>query len=389
MAKPPDNLSTKLLDEVNSYLIDLFRFSASMNRDVQNELDDLESELLTMIDRTVRYGKLNPAQLASLLRQSREIIADAYDKIAITTTDNLSNVVLITSTQIANEIEKHIIAPLIQVSLGPQDATDIISNMMIEGSFPYEWWQTQDASLAARFMREMRMGLGQGETVDELSQRVSGTSSADYTDGIMDLSSSQAEALVRTSVVSAANATRLATYADNADVLTAIQWVSVLDNRTTPICMALDGLMWEVPNDSNKFGDYVPIGHNKDFPGPTAHFNCRSTQIPVVRPYAELESDQAQQDYYDNFMAAMEERGLSEEQAQAEFDRVRATMDGEGVTAQTFDQWLSGKSDSFQNDLLGVGIADLWRNGDISLTDLTKQDNRPLTLAELQQKVKG
>src|SRR6516162_11265405 len=120
MAKPPDNLSTKLLDEVNSYLIDLFRFSASMNRDVQNELDDLESELLTMIDRTVRYGKLNPAQLASLLRQSREIIADAYDKIAITTTDNLSNVVLITSTQIANEIEKHIIAPLIQVSLGPQ-----------------------------------------------------------------------------------------------------------------------------------------------------------------------------------------------------------------------------------------------------------------------------
>jgi hypothetical protein len=389
VAKPPDNLSTKLLDEVNSYLIDLFRFSSTLNRDVQAELDDLESKLLNMIDRTVRTAKLNPAQLASLLNQSRELISNAYDRINITATDDLKDVVLITSNQIANEIEKHLVAPLIEVSLGPSDATEIINNMLIEGSFPAEWWATQDVSLAARFMREMRMGMGQGETVDELAQRVSGTASADYTDGIMDLSSSQAEALVRTSVVSAANATRLATFADNADVLDAIQWVSVLDNRTTLICMALDGLMWELPDSgkSNDFGSYKPIGHNKDFPGPTAHFNCRSTQIPVVTEHAQLD-DQAQQDFEDRFMAAMEERGLSPEAAQTEFDRVRATMDGEGADAVSFDQWLNGKSNAFQNDLLGQGIADLWRAGKISLTDLTKQDNRPLTLEELQQKVK-
>ena len=64
---------------------------------------------------------------------------------------------------------------------------------------------------------------------------------------------------------------------------------------------------------------------------------------------------------------------------------VRQSMDGEVPADMSFDDWLKGKSKTFQDQLLGKGKADLWRNGAITLTDLVDQTGRPLSLAALRK----
>jgi len=63
--------------------------------------------------------------------------------------------------------------------------------------------------------------------------------------------------------------------------VTAIEWVSVIDDVTTDECLLLDGKQWLLPDDPQDYEGYIPLGHDVPFPGQVAHWNCRSTQIPV------------------------------------------------------------------------------------------------------------
>jgi SPP1 gp7 family putative phage head morphogenesis protein len=89
----------------------------------------------------------------------------------------------------------------------------------------------------------------------------------------------QAETLVKTAIASETNAANLASFAEEG--VTAIEWASVMDNVTTDECLALHGKQWLMPEDPEDYAAYIPIDHDIPFPGPVAHWNCRSTQIPV------------------------------------------------------------------------------------------------------------
>ena len=57
--------------------------------------------------------------------------------------------------------------------------------------------------------------------------------------------------------------------------------MAVIDDATTPECLELDGKQWLLPQDTEDYDAYIPIGHDIPFPGPVAHWNCRSTIVPV------------------------------------------------------------------------------------------------------------
>lgn len=63
---------------------------------------------------------------------------------------------------------------------------------------------------------------------------------------------------------------------------------------------------------------------------------------------------------------------------------VRALMDGQAAAPETLDAFLRRKDEGFQNALLGVQKAQMWREVHITVSDLVDQNNRPLTVAELQ-----
>jgi SPP1 gp7 family putative phage head morphogenesis protein len=189
--------------------------------------------------------------------------------------------------------------------------------------------------------------------------------------GFFDKSYAQAEALVRTSVMAVANQTHLDVYEANLDVISQIQWLSTLDLRTTPICQGLDSKTWDAKT-------YAPIGHSFPFPGPTAHWNCRSTQIPVTKSWEEL---------------AKQNKALAK-QMDALPDSTRASMDGQVAQKMTYEEFLQKLPEKQQMEVLGSKY-DLWAKtkelavsdpARITLADMLDQKGNPLSLTEFADK---
>lgn len=149
----------------------------------------------------------------------------------------------------------------------------------------------------------------------------------------------QAGAMVRTATNHMATQARSKTYAENRDVLDGEEWTSVLDGRTTLICMGRDGRVY-------------PVGEG---PHPPAHFACRSVRVPKVR---------------DEFTLF---RGKGE----------RASKDGPVNAQVTYGGFLKRQSKEFQDEVLGPERARLFRSGKVSLDRFVDEQGRKLTLAEL------
>ncbi|WP_424411224.1 phage minor head protein [Pasteurella sp. PK-2025] len=67
-------------------------------------------------------------------------------------------------------------------------------------------------------------------------------------------------------------------------------------------------------------------------------------------------------------------------------ESTRASMDGQVKENITYEDWLKNKTKAQQDEILGKGKADLWRNGVITFRDMLDQSGRPLTLKELKEK---
>jgi len=153
------------------------------------------------------------------------------------------------------------------------------------------------------------------------------------------------EATVKTALSHTANVARESVYKANEDVIKGVQWVSTLDGRTSAICMARDGIVY--PPDKG--------------PRPPAHWNCRSATIPILKSWKELGIDAKEID-----------------------EGTRASMNGQVPAGQNYDSWLRTQSADFQNDVLGKGKADIFRDG-TSVTKFVDKSGRELTLAELRK----
>jgi SPP1 gp7 family putative phage head morphogenesis protein len=361
------NLHEKLADKITAHQITLERLKAGEKQSVIAMLRDLEKSLileLEKLDVTGAASRYHQARLAKLLQFAKETIRGSYRGIRDDQREALQGLAKLEDSFVRRAVNGTIGVDLMTVTLSAETLKTLASDTLIMKAPSAEWWSRQAGDTLQRFTDNMRDGVLRGEPTTELVRRVRGRRENQFADGIMQTSYRNAEALVRTSVQTVANEARLETYAANADVINGTQWVSTLDRRTTKICIALDGKVWD--------RELKPIGHKHKFPGPTAHWGCRSTQIPVMKTFQEL-------------AGAKETRSLVEQATEQRKDMLRASMDGQVAGVQTFDEFLKRKDGKYQDQLLGRERAKLWRDGKITADDLTNQDNRPLTVKQLQK----
>ncbi len=83
------------------------------------------------------------------------------------------------------------------------------------------------------------------------------------------------------------------------------------------------------------------------------------------------------------FQRKLQNKGFTAEEASKIAANTRASMDGQVGVDPGFKGWLDKKSAGFQDQLLGDTAGRLWREGKLSLSDLTNQNNRPLSPTEL------
>jgi len=179
--------------------------------------------------------------------------------------------------------------------------------------------------------------------------------------GIMKTTRAKAGALASTSMNAFTNQARIATFQQNTDVVKGTQQLSTLDNLTSDICVAYSGQAWNVETFKPIPPSTLPFNG-----GPPRHFNCRSTLVPVLKSFQEL--------------------GLTDKESAGFPVGTRASMDGQVPGDTTFAGFLSGKSKKFQDKLLGPARAKLWRNNDITLTQLVDMRGNPMTVAQLEIK---
>ena len=372
-------------DEIVTHTIQILRIAANLRADAVQVLQDLQTELIAKIEE-IAPDSLTGRRLKALLRQAEESIAAAYDDLWEYQELGLRSIAAAEGSFTISTVNAAIGAPVISVVIPEKLLEAVVDGDTIFGHSAKAWWKAQEQDYAFKFAGAMRQGLLQGESIDQMVRRVRGTKSKEFKDGIAPgsgvgpIKRREAEALVRSAAISTSNEARLRTMDQISDVTNAIEWVSTLDSRTTDICRALSGLRWSIP-------DYKPIGHDKVFPGPTAHWNCRSTQVPVTKSWAELTGKKIPS--FDNktlearMRQILRKQGLSEEEIANAQARTRASMGGPIAQNVTMDEWMKDKPDAFLDQTLGKGRAKLFREGKITMADLTDQTNRPLTLDEL------
>ncbi len=376
-----------VLDRAITRGLALNRMKTSEVRAVRAVLARLESSLseqLFSIDpsgttRTV----FQQARIEKLLRQTRETIRETYREVRARSTAGLVDIAKSEATWFLRTAETAVGTNIVGTQLSAQQLRTIAGDTLINGARSRDWWARQAGTVERAFADRVRTGMLRGETTGDIVRGIRGTRALDYTDGVMNVSRRQAEALVRSSVQAVANESRDQMFEENTDIIKGIQWVSTLDDRTTTICMALDGKVWSLP-------DYEPVDHDTEFPGPTAHWGCRSTQVPVFKSFAELSKKGSvptpaggRSDVRSMYERELRDLGMSKEQIDVAVMDARASMDGQVSSKLTFGDWLEGKPKSFQDEALGAGRAEMWRKGDISLSDLVDQKGRPLTLEQL------
>lgn len=379
-------------DEIVTHTISILRVAATLRREAVETLLDLQADLVAKIER-YDPATLRGRRLRVLLNQTDESIAAAYREVAVNQDAGLRAIAGLEGRFAVKTLNGKLGVPLISVAIPEKVLEAVVDGDTVFGHPAKDWWAQQARDLQFKFAGAMRMGILQGETVDQLARRVRGTKAGDFQDGLIASGGPtiglipekkrQAEALVRTSVIAVSNEARMRSYEEMSDVVGAIQWVSTLDSRTTDICRALSGLKWSLP-------DHKPIGHDKVFPGPTAHWNCRSTQIAVTKSWGELGKKKlpslGDKTVEERMKQILRKEGWDEDKLESVKARTRASMDGPISQDLSMDEWMEGKSKAFLDSTLGVGKADLFRAGKITMADLTDQMNRPLTVAELKKR---
>ena len=230
----------------------------------------------------------------------------------------------------------------------------IAKSSLTQGATISSWFGQLNETTRFNISRAVKNGVMLGMTNSQIAKSILGNGDK----GSEPIAKSRRDgvAIIRTATQTVANDVRVAGYEENADIIKAVQWVATLDSRTSDICMARSGKSWTLP-------DFVPIGHSIPWNGgPPAHWACRSTSLPVTRSMAEITGKAADK------IAP----------------RTRASMNGAVPREMTFDQFLKGKPTAFADGMLGVGRADLWRSGKITLAQLLDQRGNPLTLAQLE-----
>lgn len=344
---------SQVADEIITHQLDMLRIAAAERVEIFKKLKALEAELVDLLS-DFNVTTDNKSRVERFVKQVNKTISEHFKEVKQQ----------IDLAAIA-EISAQLTAGL-SVVLGLADELkmptsnymkSVASDVLIQGAPSADWWNGQELDLQRKFAAQLRLGMGAGETNQQIVSRIVGRNGVP---GVMETARRNAAALVQTSVQTVANDARRQTFFENDDIIKGIRQISTLDGHTSLTCVAYSGAEWDLnlkPINGNK------LAYNNGCP---RHWNCRSVEVPITKTFREM--------------------GIDIDEAP---ESTRASVDGQIAAKTTFDDFLKRKGKEYQEEVLGPGRAELWREGKITLADLVNGSGNPLTLDQLKSKVSG
>lgn len=377
----PKSINEEFFDAIIRHQIYLMRLSGSIRKRVQKILDQTDEDISDKIrSKLLKHKGLGTPSSVRKLKQLEKYIKSVRTK----AWNEVNAVWLEEIIELAKNEPSLVGAALNTVSPVLLDlslpAPDLLKALAVsqpfEGRTMKQWAASIKAADLRRISDQIKIGMVQGEPSDVIARRV-----ADATN----ITRHQAAAITRTAVNHIGNAAKREFYKHNKDIFTGELYVATLDSRTTPVCRAHDGKIFDVGKG----------------PIPPLHFNCRSTRVGIVddivvgdRPNKPVTEKQLLREYAqkEGIKAPTTRAGLPRGHKGA-FDKFQAVrtreLVGQVPAKVSYQDWLKGQTTEFQNDVLGVTKARLFRKGDLTLDKFINRTGDELTLKELAKKHAG
>lgn len=391
--------------------LNLLRFSSGAQEKILLLMAAMSKELTAKLNEgeISTYGK---QRLGALLRESNAVISSHYTGMQAEMTRNLTGMVRIEADYTAKVLTQGLKIEL-GAKLPPATYLEkLVGDTLIKGASSADWWKRQALDTQFRFASQVRLGAAQGETTSQIVSRVLGKSAkaadspankpalpatppmpdakappagpatkpgvppvdpaakppgaapdpvAPGEQGILKASAANARALVHSSVQAVANAARLASFKQNADLIECLVWLATLDSHTCLLCAVRDQMEYTLD-------DQEPIGHTHEWAGgPGAiHFSDRCVLSTRTKSFKDL--------------------GIELDEP----DESTRPSDGGPVSSKlNFKDFLASKDKAWRAEYLGPGRAEMYEAGKITLNDLMSLKGRKLTLEELAAKYRG
>lgn len=249
-----------------------------------------------------------------------------------------------------------------------------------EGRTLKEWLKRTEELDVARITQTAKIGIVQGDTPSQVTQRVMGSASVGRRNGVVRKAFRDLEAVYLTVTNGIQNEAKEALYQENSDIIKTEYFVATLDARTTLECAS---------NDGKRF----PIGEG---PMPPLHFRCRSLRVPLFdadnlgpRGFdANTERDLVREYAKEKGLGSkLSKRGNLPYGHKTSYDAFarqrKKELIGTVPGKTTYQEWLRTQSPEFQNNVLGPTRAAMFRDGKVSLDKFVARDGDTLTLDEL------
>jgi SPP1 gp7 family putative phage head morphogenesis protein len=221
----------------------------------------------------------------------------------------------------------------------PSHTLQSIAALPIQGLKIGEWFDAQANTMTIETRRIIQNGLIEGKSPAEITRRILADG---RTEGpvLSRRAINEARSITRTTVTAVQNQAAQLSYENLPDsVSDSYRYAAIRDNRTTVICIALDGRVFKYSDPKKKV--------------PPQHIGCRSGVIPLVRG------------------------------ADGKLIEPLSTPH----SFASYGDWLKTQSTEEQNRILGASRAGFWRSGKMSLTEAIDGDNRVLTLPQLRNRL--
>ena len=306
--------SQKLFNAQVRRRIALERYSNAQGKELLGFLDDLQKDIASQMVR-VTPGKR--AEFRKMLREVRGLHEEAYEKFvervgieqrALAREEAAFQATKFDSAGITSGFNR----------ITADAAYTAATTRPMDGALMRDWFKGMEPRARDRLNRALQISFIEGESLSSSMRRMK--------DVVGGVNRRAAVSVIRTANTHISNSVQQASAEANSDIVKEVEWRSILDGQTTPICQSRDGNRY--PIDSG--------------PRPPAHIGCRSIVTEVLNGFPPP-------------------------------DR------------QTYGEWLNAQENEVQDEILGPSRARLLRSGKITVKGFVDKRGKKLTLEELGQ----
>jgi len=388
-----------LFDAALRHQVALRRYSDRKRRQMLDLLEaadaDLVAKLRARLGAAMEGGATN-RRLNALLKEVRDTRRALIDSLAQDTASEMEALAAAEAAWEQQIMADSIPVEMSTVALPLERLRAAAINSPMQGKRLRDWFKHLGDGDRARLDQAVRLGVANGETLDDIVRRIAGTRANGYTDGILATTRREAETIARTAVNHTSNAARSEVWDANQDIIWGLRWTATLDGRTSPICQARDGAIAVNP------GREIPPGTDLLDPQdarPPGHRNCRSLMVAMLapdmiigdRPFVsdDRTREQREKDFRREARDADPEawKAMSPADRNAEVKRIRDKWGDENIgtvpASTTYEEWMRRQAPEFQDATLGPSRAEMFRNGDATLDQFVDVGGRTRTLSEL------